>query len=356
MNDRVGAVQDLDGRRGWARIRAVVACLVGVSVFALTAAGLVCIAFAAAARFWSWISGTGFADSPVWDWLPGGAAAFGAFAVAVSFLGAFWYFWWGASPQVLREVGARRLDDGEYDVLFNVVEALSIGIGRSMPDLHVAEELAPNALSVRGRGRRDLVVTTGCSELARDQLEAMCAHELGHLWADDAHWVTSGMVALRRASRFGGVLITLGMALLALAAYAAYEVQAFLWSVALTGLALLALGFVSKSVLRRLERSVRGHADEIADVVAVRLAKNPASLGSVCARLASNDRRVTRTGWRSELMWFEMVESSDPGDSRAGEFNARSHRELLERAVAAYATASVPLPDPVADLVARSGL
>ena len=351
MNDRGGhAVRDLDQRRGWARVRAAAACLAGVAVFAVTAAGVVAIALGAAARFWSWVSGTGFDDFALWSWLPGGAAALAGLAVIVSFLGAFWYFWWGASPQVLREIGAQPLAREHGPVLYNVVEALSIGIGRPMPDLCVVDDPAPNALSLRGRRRRVLVVTRGCADLGRDELEAVCAHELGHLWADDAHWVTSGMVALARASRFGRLLLVLGMAVLILAAYVTLEGHAFLWGVGLTGLALVVLGFLSSSVLRRLELSVRRHADEIADVAAINLAKNPTALGAACAQLAAHGGRVTRTGWRCELMWFELLEESDPTDPRGEELNARSHRELVDRAVAAYATAKVPLPESVATL------
>ncbi len=195
----MGTVSGLDHRRGWARVHALVACLVGVSIFALSAAAFVMIGFAATARFWSWVTGTSFLDSPVWTWAPGGAGAFGAFAVVVSFVGAFWYFWRGASPQVLREVDAQPIDTSVNSIVSNVVDALSIGLGRQAPVLYVTDDPAPNTLSLRSRRARSLVVTTGCATLTRDELEALCAHELGHLWANDAHWVTSGMVALARA-------------------------------------------------------------------------------------------------------------------------------------------------------------
>ena len=259
-------------------------------IFALSAAAFVMIGFAAAARMWSWVTSTSFLDAPVWSWAPGGAGALGAFAVAVSFLGTFWYFWRGASPAVLKEIHASRLDLATAPVVANVVEALSLGIGKPPPTLYVTDDPAPNALSLRSRRSRILVVTSGCAVLTRDELEALCAHELGHLWADDAHWVTSGMVALARARRFGGLILAIGIALLVVVGGIAHYADIFLWSAGLTAIALVVLGWVSKHSLRRLEFGVRRNADEIADVVAINLAKNPASLGAVCARLAANDR------------------------------------------------------------------
>ena len=332
----------LDRRRGWARIRAALACLVGVLVFALSAAALVMIVVAACARAWSWFTDRSIADAPVWAWAPGGAGALGALAVVVSFVGAFWYFWRGASAQVLHEIHAERLDPRTLPQVANVAEALSIGIGRRPPILFVTNDPAPNALSLRSRRHRILCVTTGCATLPRDELEAMCAHEIGHLWAADAHWVTSGMVAIARARRFGGAIVGIGTLLFVLVIGVAHYADIILWSAGVVAGLLIALGAVAQGTLRRLEMSVRCHADEIADVVAVNLAKSPQSLGALCARLAANPDRVAPVGWRSELMWFEAVETHGSGDVAAA--NLRSHRELANRAVEAYAEARVPLP------------
>lgn len=349
----------LDRRRGWARIRAAVACLTGVAVFALSAAGLVMIAFAAAARTWSFFTSESITESPVWKWAPGGAGVLGVLAVVVSFGGAFWYFWRGASRQVLHEVAAQPMDRNQFPGFFNVVEALSLGVGRQMPTMYVTDDPVPNVMSLRSSRGRSIVLTTGCATLPRDEVEAMCAHEIGHLWAHDAHWVTSGMVALARARRFGGLIVTLGSLLLALVIALAYYGEVVLWSTGLVALLLLGLGVVSKTALRRLEVSVRRHADEIADVVAVKLAKNPASLGSVCARLAANPARVSPVGWRSELLWFEAVEQIDvPADVSStpnadvlqaaqltlAKADHRSNAEMTQRAIRAYVEARVPLP------------
>ncbi|MEO6125879.1 MAG: M48 family metalloprotease [Ilumatobacteraceae bacterium] len=348
----------LDRRRGWARIRAMMACFTGVAVFALSAAGLVMIAFAAAARMWSFFTHKSITDSPVWKWAPGGAGVLAVVAVVVSFGGAFWYFWRGASRQVLAEVAAVPMDRNLFPGFFNIVEALSIGVGRQMPTMYITNDPVPNAMSLRSNRGPSLVITTGCATLPRDEVEAMCAHEIGHLCALDSRWVTSGMVALARARRFGGLIVTLATLLFVLVGALAYYGDVVLWSTGLVALLLFGLGVVSKTMLRRLELSVRRHADEIADVVAVKLAKNPSSLGMVCQRLAANPARVSPAGWRSELLWFEAVESVDSVPTSDGAMtevtqvfastfaavDGRSNAELTQRSIRAYAEARVPLP------------
>jgi len=323
-------------------------------VFACSAAGLAMIVVAAVARAWSFFGRSSFTDAPVWTLAPGGAEVMALLAVAISFGGAFWYFWRGASRAVLREVQAVPLDPVHGRVAFNVVEALSIGMGRQPPTMWVTDDPVPNAVSLRSSRGRELCITTGALLLPRDELEAMCAHELGHLWAHDAHWVTSGMVALARARRFGNLVLGLGSALFALVAAVADKAGVVLWSTGVVAVALVVLGVVARTVLRRLELSVRGHADEIADVHAVLLARNPASLGQVCARLAVIEPRVSPVGWRSELLWFEAVETVDESDAAAVQgAAARARSELVRRAVRAYAEARVPLPEEVRRLATR---
>jgi Zn-dependent protease with chaperone function len=351
---------ELDRRRGWARIAAVVACLTGTLVFGLSCAGLVLLGFVAVARFWSFWGDTDFDDVPLWRLAPGGATYFGLFVVALSLLAVFFYFWRGAGRQVLAEVRAEPADPVEHRVFLNVAEELAIGIGRTPPKVYVSDDIVPNSLSVRTARGRALVVTTGCLALPRDEVEALCAHEIGHLWADDAHWVTAGMVVLARARKFARVIMSAGvMVTVAVGGVAYYsDLEIVLWSTFLIGLAMAVLGVLSHVPLRKLELSVRRQADRIADVVAVQLAKNPESLGAVCLRLGANPGRVGHSGWRSELMWFEAVHDLAHVSSTAHLFaeadelvqrvGATAERmgagELRDRAAEAYRTAGVALP------------
>lgn len=358
---------DLVRRRGWARISAVVACLFGTAVFGLSVAGLVLLGFVAVARFWSFWGDTDFADVPIWRWAPGGAAVIAAAIVVLSLLGAFLFYWRGAGRQVLHEIHAQPADPVRHRQFINIAEGLAIGMGRQAPSVWVVPEDVPNALSVRTSNDRILIVTEGCNKLPRDEIEAICAHEVGHLWADDAHWVTSGMVVLARARKLSGWITIVGLGVVMMVAGLAWEseFELVLWSTGLMGLAAAILGVVSHYPLRRFEVSVRRNADRIADVVAVTVAKNPESLGKVCARLGQDAGRVRHVGWRSELLWFEAIEGAssvaparhflvkstkNSADAEAelsamaSDMDRRSADELRRRARAAYAAAGVAGP------------
>ena len=232
--------------------------------------------------------------------------------------------------------------DGQRRTM-NLLEELSIGLGRPIPELWVTKDEIPNALSMRSSKRRVVCTTSGVSSLSRDELEAMLAHELGHVWALDAHWVASGMVALARGRRAGLILLTSGAVMLVLL-LAGWRSVGILWSTSLFAVALMVLGAISVSLLRRLEMNMRRNADVIADVAAVKLARNPGSLAALCARLAENDGEVVSAGWRSELMWFEMVEAADLAGDKDPDAKMRTRRELVERALAAYAEAGEDVP------------
>ena len=341
-----GSPLTLDDRRGWARIRAVVVCLVGVGVIALSAAMLALVALAAAARLWTWLRRRDIESTGIWGIATETAIGAGVIAVVVSFAIFFWWFWTGAIDVVLGEAEAERVDEpaGEaHRRTMNLLEELSIGLGRPIPELWVTKDVIPNALSMRSSKRRIVCTTTGVASLPRDELEAMLAHELGHVWALDARWVASGMVALARGRRAGMILLTSGAVMLVLL-LAGWQSVGILWSTTLFAVALMVLGAMSTSLLRRLEMNMRRNADVIADVAAVKLARNPGSFAALCSRLAENDGEVASAGWRSELMWFEMVEAADLAGDRDPEAKVRTRRELVERALAAYAQAGEDMP------------
>ena len=59
-------------------------------------------------------------------------------------------------------------------------------LGRPVPELWVTKDQVPNALSMRSSSRRVVCTTSGVALLSCDRLEATPAHELGHVWAQDA--------------------------------------------------------------------------------------------------------------------------------------------------------------------------
>ncbi len=347
---------DLDARRGGARWRAILACVIGVVILALAAASLVFVAVFAIARLWTWIRGRDLDQFWLWELAPAGALLVGLGVVAVSFTVTFWWMWSGAAERVLRDVQASPLEDGKATARFsNVVEELSIGLGRPVPELWTTEDPAPNALSLRSRERRVLCITSAVLDLPRHEQEAIAAHELAHLWSRDAHWVTAGSIALAVARRAGTEIAALGVVVVVATGWLAFKDYAYLWGTFVTGLGLLVVGGLSAFAFRGLELSVRRHADEIADVAAVQLARDPVSLAQLCIRLAESDERVGPAPSSAEHLWFELVEvvPEEPDSILALSARVRTRRDLLDRAERAYAEARVPMPSEVRQRVER---
>ena len=72
---------NLDDRRGWARARAVVVCLVGIGVIALSAAMLALVVLAGVARFWTWLRRRDIESAGVWGIATETAVGAGVIAV-----------------------------------------------------------------------------------------------------------------------------------------------------------------------------------------------------------------------------------------------------------------------------------
>ena len=329
-------IRDLDTRRAWARARAPFWFLVGAVTIALFNTTLVLIVLAGVARAWSWGTGEGFGESPLWDefGLLAAAVTVGAFAISLLYLVV--HVVSSAPSQVLSDIGAKPIATGIFEQAENVVDGLAIGLGTLPPELWVVEDLAPNALSLRSRKRKVLVVTIGLTQFPRDELEAVCAHEMAHMHAVDAQWVTAAGSSVQRARRYATVVATLGALIVGGLLYAGGTwVSGYAF-----GIALAVVGFLAAALLGRTTRRIRSEADDVADVAAVHLAKNPFALGQALDRVASDPRRVMHNTWRSELLWFETTEE-DAGLTSG----SRERREVNRRAEAAYATARRERPD-----------
>lgn len=304
-------LRDLDHRRRWARARAPVWFALGIVVLAAcaTAAGLVVLALVA--RAYSLVTSTPITDVPVWGWAGEATVGVAALAGVVVTVSVALSTLRAGAGRVLRDVGARPPGPGEARRFANVVEALGLGLGVAPPQLLVVDDPAPNTLSTRGWRGRTLVATTGALALPRDELEALCAHELAHLHAGDARWVTAAAASLGRARRAAKVLELIAGALLVVWGIALEGGNTFLLSPLLGGLAIGALGLLVDSRVGAAQRRLRVEEDEIADVAAILLARHPAALAAVCDRLAADDRLVARSSWRAELRWFKVVPRSE---------------------------------------------
>ncbi len=167
---------------------------------------------------------------------------YSAFSLGFGALGAVSSYF-GGDKMVLASVGARELDASSpaERQLKNVVEEMAIASGMPMPKIYVMPEADPNAFATgRSPEHASLAVTEGLLDaLDREELQAVVAHEMGHIRNLDIRTMmivsvllgaiallsdlalrTSGRSHRRRSDRDGGgnallVIVVLLVALLA---------------------------------------------------------------------------------------------------------------------------------------------
>ncbi len=108
------------------------------------------------------------------------------FAVAFSFLSTF-YSYWNSDKIVLSLSKAKPVTKEEYPELYRITENLAISNGLPMPSLYIIEDPQPNAFATGRNPEHGVIgVTTGLlARLDRAELEAVVAHELGHIGNND---------------------------------------------------------------------------------------------------------------------------------------------------------------------------
>ncbi|HKE91189.1 MAG TPA: M48 family metallopeptidase [Gemmatimonadales bacterium] len=130
---------------------------------------------------------------------------FGLIMTAIG-AGIAWYGFSTGPNKVLWSTGAVRLEDPKTDKerqLVNVVEEMAIAAGISRPDIWIVPDPDPNAFATGlDQSRSHIAVTQGLLDIcSRDELQAVVAHELGHVKNLDVRLMTTlaalvGAVAL----------------------------------------------------------------------------------------------------------------------------------------------------------------
>jgi len=329
LADRIGA---LDRRRRFAQLRAPIWFAFSMFVIALVWAAGLLVGFAMLARGWSLISGQSIDDVALWGWAPEVVGGLTLLMVAAVFLTLLQAGARGVGPKAMAPLGS--LDEPDAGSrLDNVTTELALGLGVARPTLRVLDDPAPNSLSIPHRAwGPTIVLTTGTDALARDELEAMLAHEIIHLHAPDARWAAAAQWGLARLRAAGYVVLGIGGFLVVASVAALFEAGLFLPTPFLGGVALAALGGVAETLVGPAAHRLRADADRLADVGTVQLARHPDALARLCDRLATDSRRVGVTANHLDHLWFEEVTES-PDEAR---------EELRRRAADARAQAGSP--------------
>ncbi|MEK6937182.1 MAG: M48 family metallopeptidase, partial [Nanoarchaeota archaeon] len=110
-------------------------------------------------------------------------AYFGIFiALFFSVFSALFSYFLG-DKMVLKVSGAQKITKEQNQVLYNLVESLSLGSGIPMPKLYIMNDLSINAFATgRNPKNASIAVTKGClMKLNKEELEGVLAHEISHI-------------------------------------------------------------------------------------------------------------------------------------------------------------------------------
>jgi heat shock protein HtpX len=236
----------------------------------------------------------------------GGATGFGWGGVTIALVVAFFMSigsYYAGDRLVLLSSGAKEVPQqdppDQYRQLLNVVTEMSIASGLPMPRVYLINDSAPNAFATgRDPKHASVAVTSGLLEkMDREELQGVLAHELSHVGNYDIRFallvgVLVGSIALlsdwflrftfwgggRRGGgdrdRGGGglVIILLAVALL--------------------------LAIVAPIIGRLVQLAVSRRREELADVSAVELTRNPIGLARAL-RSISDDPEVLEVANRA---------------------------------------------------------
>jgi len=215
-------------------------------------------------------------------------------------LGATWGCWWlglliglvaaiihytaarmSGTRMVMAATGARPLGKREDPQLVNVIEEIAISAGMPCPAIWIIEEDSSNAFAT-GFDRDDaaVAITRGLRhKLKRDELQAVIAHEIGHIRNGDSGYmvlmaVLVGSVALLadigiRTLRHGGRSRRGGAQAVGL-------------------IVLLVLVVLAPLFARLLRAAVSRQREFLADATAVELTRQPQALVSALQKLTAD--------------------------------------------------------------------
>lgn len=191
---------------------------------------------------------------------------------------------------VAKMVGARAIEPGTRDFherrLLNIVEEMAIASGLTVPRVYVLDrEQGINAFAA-GYSPNEAIVAVNrgtLTQLTRDQLQGVIAHEFSHILHGDMRlnirllgWL-SGLLGIFVAGR---LLIRLGLK--------ADDIRALVAAL-LVGGALCAVGYLGVLLGRMIQAAVSRQREFLADASAVQYTRNPDGIGGALRRIGGWD-------------------------------------------------------------------
>jgi heat shock protein HtpX len=215
-----------------------------------------------------------------------------------------WVSWRKGPQQVLWSTGARELtapQTFEEKQLVNVVEEMAIAAGLPRPKIYVVDDPDPNAFTTgRDAPTACVAVTTGLlAAVNREELQAVIAHEMGHVRNLDVRLMTliaalvgvivvlsNGMGRLLRGGGgrgLGGLLGGKGRKASGPILIAALIVFV-LWVITL---------LLAPIISRIMAMAVSRDREYLADATGAELTRNPAALASALQKIETHEAPTT---------------------------------------------------------------
>ena len=99
---------------------------------------------------------------------------------------------------VLQGMNARQITQQDDNVLYNIIEELTLATGLPIPKIYIIETPALNAFAAGMKPEKSVVaITRGLREkLTRGEIQAVMAHEMSHIYNRDVMYMTFASVML----------------------------------------------------------------------------------------------------------------------------------------------------------------
>ena len=228
----------------------------------------------------------------------------------------------GGGDRVAKMVGARPIDpdtrDSDERKLRNIVEEMAIASGVSVPELYVMDQETGINAFVAGYtpGEAVMVVTHGAiTQLSRDELQGVVAHEFSHILNGDVR--INMRLNVRLIALLAGILMIgqIGGFLLRASFYRGHRVgrsrdgraQA---AMGIIGLALFVIGYVGVFFGRLIQAAVSRQREMLADASSVQFTRNPEGIAGALFKIGMKGGYLDTTSHASDMNHMCFGESA----------------------------------------------
>ena len=207
------------------------------------------------------------------------------------------------SELVMRAAGARPLARSEDPQLYNVVEEIAIAARMPAPKIYVVNDPTPNAFATGFKVEDGAVaITSGLRrKLERDELQAVMAHEIGHIRNGDSGYMVLMSVIV------GSVAFLADIALRSLR-YGAHGMRGSNKDKAGAELVLLlvvvVLAIIAPVFASILRAAISREREFLADASSVEFTRHPAALVSALEKLTRDPGSLAIKNRGIEHLWI----------------------------------------------------